>query len=347
MATCLRLATSNASRSSSVLSALKKSNWRTRSIHARRELPYPPEGGLGKFLPPQALQTLIEYQDGLLERLNQELRMDPKAEKHGSVANIAIKYASKRERTLAFNYAVLALNNSFFLDQLSPPPEGKSAPNHEDKISRNLDNQIHHNYGDLTRLKSTFSAAAMGLFTNGWVWLVSDSEGHLGVLPTFGPSTLLVRSRTNMHYDDALPVLGEDAIRFSAAKTSPQLPNAWAGTFSAPASPASGVSGQNTIPNPFEFQSRTIHSSSIASFGGIYGPPGDSPLADQPASKPNIMQVGKTLFPLFCIPVYEHAWMSAGYGVWGKEPWLREFWSVLDWGKVSKAYAKHTSAKFS
>lgn len=30
--------------------------------------------------------------------------------------------------------------------------------------------------------------------------------------------------------------------------------------------------------------------------------------------------------------------MSAGFGVWGKEPWLKEFWTVVDWAKASKAY---------
>lgn len=32
--------------------------------------------------------------------------------------------------------------------------------------------------------------------------------------------------------------------------------------------------------------------------------------------------------------------MAAGYGVWGKEEWLKQFWTVLDWAKVSDAYAK-------
>ena len=102
-----------------------------------RPLPYPIEGGLGNFLPPQSLQTLVDYQDGLLERLNQEIRStlafstvysifrsyifctaDTKAEKHSSVAQIALTYSERKERTLPFNYAVLAWNNSFFLDNL-------------------------------------------------------------------------------------------------------------------------------------------------------------------------------------------------------------------------------------
>jgi len=30
--------------------------------------------------------------------------------------------------------------------------------------------------------------------------------------------------------------------------------------------------------------------------------------------------------------------MSAGYGVWGKEEYLKRFWTVLDWMKVSHVY---------
>jgi Fe-Mn family superoxide dismutase len=30
--------------------------------------------------------------------------------------------------------------------------------------------------------------------------------------------------------------------------------------------------------------------------------------------------------------------MSAGFGVWGKEAWIKEFWKVLDWKKISKTY---------
>ena len=48
--------------------------------------------------------------------------------------------------------------------------------------------------------------------------------------------------------------------------------------------------------------------------------------------------VGDDLSPLMCLSVHEHAWMSAGLGVWGKEEYLRRFWSVVDWRKVSDMY---------
>lgn len=75
MASCLRLASLNAPRSSaSIRASLQKANWLTRSVHRARGLPYDPKQGLGKFLSPPALETLVEYQEGLLERLNGELR---------------------------------------------------------------------------------------------------------------------------------------------------------------------------------------------------------------------------------------------------------------------------------
>jgi len=43
-------------------------------LHTLKPLPYPIERGLGKFLPPQALKVLqFEYQNGLLERLNEQI----------------------------------------------------------------------------------------------------------------------------------------------------------------------------------------------------------------------------------------------------------------------------------
>ena len=54
----------------------------------------------------------------------------------------------------------------------------------------------------------------------------------------------------------------------------------------------------------------------------------------------DLTTLGETLYPLFCVSVHERAWISAGFGVWGKEEWLKHFWTVLDWNKVSDAYAK-------
>ena len=47
----------------------------TRAVHVPRELHYKLEDGLGDFLPPPALKTVaVDFQNGLLDRLNHEVR---------------------------------------------------------------------------------------------------------------------------------------------------------------------------------------------------------------------------------------------------------------------------------
>ncbi|KAF5317876.1 hypothetical protein D9758_016938 [Tetrapyrgos nigripes] len=54
------------------------------------------------------------------------------------------------------------------------------------------------------------------------------------------------------------------------------------------------------------------------------------------------LNIGETLYPLFCLSVHKHTWTSAGYGVWSKEAWIKEFWSVVDWKRVSLGYEHWT-----
>ena len=53
-----------------------------------------------------------------------------------------------------------------------------------------------------------------------------------------------------------------------------------------------------------------------------------------------IREIGAILFPLLCVSVHEHAWVGAGYGVWGKEEYIKRFWSVVNWGHVSELFGK-------
>ena len=47
----------------------------SRALHQRKQLSYPVEEGLGSFLPPHSLKMLAEdYQQGLLDRLNDQIR---------------------------------------------------------------------------------------------------------------------------------------------------------------------------------------------------------------------------------------------------------------------------------
>ena len=107
-----------------------------RTMHNRLQLPYPIEEGMGNFLSPEGLRMIAEeYQQGLLDRLNEEV----KGEQYGlvvqlvsrglntsaplgtpsqnkSVAQTVIDAAQDPDMVLTFNYASEALNNSFFLN---------------------------------------------------------------------------------------------------------------------------------------------------------------------------------------------------------------------------------------
>jgi len=174
------------------------------------------------------------------------------------------------------------------------------------------------------------------MFSSGWVWFVTDTGGELGVLPTFGPSTLLIRSRENMNYANGR-VLGEEDVE-DQTQGSLRTPSSSPFSKTPPpslmsSSPSLGFS-RPTIP-PLN---RSIYSVPDATPSSIYDFPNPTDAAAPNTASDRLQKVGNVIYPLFCVPVYEHAWMSAGFGVWGKEDWLKEFWTVLDWEKVSKAY---------
>ncbi|KAE9404512.1 hypothetical protein BT96DRAFT_813430 [Gymnopus androsaceus JB14] len=356
---------------------LSRLKWRTasarRGLHTPRRLPYDVNKGLGDFLPPEALKVVgHDYQKGLLDRLNDEVKG---TEMEGmSVVQTIVSSSPDRTRVLAFNYASLALNNHFFLDQLKPPPV--EAPDHQHLIGQHLELEIRAQHGSIAQLKSAFSAAAMGLFTNGWVWFVTDVNGNTAIVPTLGPGSLLMRSQSYIAHAKNLelgfdlgqwnrgdPLLEDDpyygewkeeleqrqeqaeanALPHSTPTSRPSPPG------TTPSSPASGQSAQSSA-SQIPPHTRSFHSTLTAAFDeddkvATYSRLPASITEDpQRSTRPrsttrgDVLTMGETLYPLFCISANEHAWMSAGYGVWGKEEWLKKFWSVLDWEKVSKAY---------
>ncbi|KAF7433477.1 hypothetical protein PC9H_005429 [Pleurotus ostreatus] len=334
----LRLATSKCTRRAAVFS-LPSRAWGTRSIHRRRPLPYSIEEGLGNFLPPQALKVVAEdYQEGLLERLNEQIARTDLAGKR--ISDIVIQTAAYRPQALIFNYASLALNNSFFLDQLKPPPKPPHRT-HEGEISNALLNRIRDDWGSFPNFVDTFVNAASGMSSAGFLWFVCDTRGNTAILPTLGSGTLLIRSRSYINPDQGL-IAGESmqqewdgADDFDAPTPAPLQKSTPPGVF--PSSPLSGASGSPSAQMPNQPLARYLHSSSaVANTPSYY-----DPSTYVSPSKVELINVGEKLLPLFCVSLHEHAWLSAGYGVWGKEQWLKEFWTVLDWGKVSQMYEKH------
>ena len=169
----------------------------------------------------------------------------------------------------------------------------------------------------------------MGMSGSGWVWVAVDGRATMGVIPTFGAGTLLVRSRGKVLPSNE-PVLGESYLSPENPVAPPQEPTPPPSTQSAPNTPQPAAT-------------RGFHTSARA--GNIYGRKaaglysrdidtdvfeGDIPMAD-------FNKLGTQLYPLFCLSVHEHAWLG-GYGIWGKEEYLKRFWNVLDWKKVSDAF---------
>ncbi|KIY72874.1 manganese and iron superoxide dismutase [Cylindrobasidium torrendii FP15055 ss-10] len=416
-----------------------------RTLHQRSMLPYRLEEGLGEFLPAPALKTVaVDYQEGLLKQLNEEIRGTEYATM--TVVDTILAAATTPAAALTFNLASLALNNHFFLDHLKPAPppsvdeNGRQIPRtHQHEISSNLKDNIVGQFGSIAQFKSTFSATALGMFSSGYVWLVTDEAGRLAVIPTFGATTLLLRARQYTGQQDHIANLNliADDIREndpykdeflketekSRARVNAQLEGEKAtekdlaqrdalgqlkdtlvtdrlmedfkekveATFDGILSRedidelvseaermASGgatvtadtmeanlnkifledearIAAENedalnededfdaevddvtaaiTTGRPISDMTGGFNTS--ASPAGLYGEPPSTPTADLPLTEET--GLGDVLYPLLCVSVHEHAWMAAGYGVWGKEEWLKKFWTVVDWERVSQRF---------
>lgn len=271
---------------------------------------------------------------------------------------------------------------------------------------------INHSFGSIDQLKSNLSATALGMMGSGWVWLVCDQTlNYVGFLASYGPGTVLVRSREQRHPAGLtnsplrrkdFPILGETREDKSGRHPFPSAPR-YSRPF--PTSPSSGTTGRVPLAQPSSPNRTLMQSSlslsplSIAFHRQNISTPrfSQSPLplpplerlskrnstasfdptkeetpeenATEPPPSEAASQVFKDMlrrptlsgadfagapfggwdterwrgkdddiFPLLCISVQEHAWMAGGYGVWGKEEYLRRYWSVVDWGKVSETF---------
>lgn len=203
--------------------------------------------------------------------------------------------------------------------------------------------RIRDSFRDLAGLKSQFTAVASGMAGSGYVWLVADADGKMAVLPTFAAGTLLVSAREQTSPRDGANalVIGEESKVPAHGTGTPRMLGSGS---QAPASPASGLVHPMSSPTAPQ-GSRALSTSPVVRTNGATSLfDGDnsasyvSPIFDSIRKKSNLRAMGETIYPLFCVSMHEHCWMSAGFGVWGKEAWLEHFWNVLDWEKVSRTY---------
>ncbi len=176
-------------------------------------------------------------------------------------------------------------------------------------------------YGTKDYLISSVSAAAQGLFGSGWVWLTVDNWNQLGIIATHGAGTLLARSR-----DSLAP---EKFSRMVAGNPTQDQPPQALQTSAPPPPPPHSIFRQppSRLPGNGHTQKRGAHSQK----GVLTNPVSQQSTLSHQAE----LRTGEFLRPLFCISVNEHAWLSSGYGIWGKKEYLKQFWTVLDWDRVA------------
>ncbi|KAI0637696.1 Manganese/iron superoxide dismutase [Trametes polyzona] len=308
----------------------------SRELHRRKELSYPIEEGLGTFLPPPALKMIAEdYQQGLLDRLNDQVRGT--ALENKSIVQTVVEGARDPNKVLEFNYASEALNNSFFLESIKPPPANATSHQHALRGTA-LERRISYNWGSLAHFQSSFNAAALGMFSSGWLWLVTDQDSRLAIVPTFGTGTLLVRSgKPSDAFLEWQRLVGEPVVPYSEGELPPSSSSHSPSSPPPPTSPVSGLS-HGAPPLDPHTPARTLSSGPLPVPPRTYG----TKSRDNVGDEPNLQNLGQVLHPLLCLSVHEHAWVGAGYGVWGKEEYLKRFWTVVDWEKASTLFNKVT-----
>jgi Fe-Mn family superoxide dismutase len=230
--------------------------------------------------------------------------------------------------------------------------------------------------GSLQDLKTYVNAAATGMLSSsGFIWLVTDALGHLGVIATYGAGTLLVNERRQSLSPDGNTELGGMYVPAENPAPTPtpaptSTPTPTPNTTQSPTSPASGLATPPLRTSPP--QGARALSTTMPTYGsrdrvshppGLWseGPYNGGTVADADAgagggvngmlgtpngSSSDLYSLGRALYPLFCVSVHEHAWMAAGYGVWGREKYMERFWTCLDWAAVRDAYAQYARPKY-
>ncbi|KAM0752868.1 hypothetical protein T439DRAFT_323477 [Meredithblackwellia eburnea MCA 4105] len=300
-----------------------------RSIHSRVQLPFPIQDGLDPFLSKNALKTVaVDWQEGVLDKLNQLV--------HGtefqdlSVLETVKQTASRPEQALTFNYASEALNNSFFLSTLSPSP---SPFNFTSRFGISLSKST---YRSLPTLISRFSAQASGLHpsSGAYLWLATDQQGNIGVLGTYAGGTLLVHQRQQMGntLNSNGTVLGE----LSPEQQSSTSAGVEADSVDAADSPTPEKSGKSSW--------KTVPSKPLARKSGQDGGIVTNLVSGLSLSSGSVGKPGQKVLPLACLSVHPHCYMH-DYGLWGREEYVKRWWSQLDWQKVEDSYAKFVREK--
>jgi Fe-Mn family superoxide dismutase len=180
-------------------------------------------------------------------------------------------------------------------------------------------------------------------------------------VPTYGAGTLLIGERSHTElgglYQPAAAEPDHPPSQASAPAATEHHPSSTSPLSSSPPRPTSPRPPLHTRPPT---GARTLATTKggtrpsgtaggdgvVRRAANVWSSPDDalsyrSPVGGGSDALAPLDSLGRTLYPLFCVSVHEHAWMAAGYGVWGKETYLERFWTCLDWAAVRDAYERH------
>ncbi len=130
------------------------------------ELPYAIDA-----LAPHISKETLEFHYGkhhnaYVANLNKLTEGKPEAEK-------SLEDLIKTAKGAIFNNAAQIYNHTFYWNSLKPNGGGEPTGALLDAINKSFDS-----FADF---KTLFTQAALGLFGSGWVWLVKDEDGTLGI----------------------------------------------------------------------------------------------------------------------------------------------------------------------
>ena len=286
-----------------------------RNLHSLPSLPANLKEGEGcePLFSSQTVRLLWDdWHAGLLNKLNDEVRGTPW--ENSSIVETVIGTSQDPAQIQAFNYASLALNNSFFLSGLRSKelPEGTQhwADSPPKKPVKALLNSLEKHFDSFPAFKLAFSSAAYGMSGSGYVWLVQDRDQNLGIVPTFGAGTILVQNRLQRLEVGDRSQIEPSKVTSTSARTD--------------ASQTNGTAG-NSPNSSFASQIRNYSSSSSRLF----------------RQQSHIQEIGEELFPLLCVSVHERDWLP-DYGMWGKEEYLMRFWECVDWDRVHSLQSSYS-----
>ena len=128
------------------------------------------------LVPVMSDRTLRFHHDkhhaGYVKTLNELLGA---ARSSAGTLEAVVRDACKTDNRKLFNNAAQVWNHSFFWEAMSPKRQ---------RPTGTLATAIEKTFGDLARLKTALVEAGTGHFGSGWLWLVADQKGVLGVRST-------------------------------------------------------------------------------------------------------------------------------------------------------------------